>query len=342
MAPGEIRQNNRVNIARVAGPGRAAAGAAVTVVAALLVYVAVHGSGGGHRAGTSSASSSAVAAALSAGASARPSGGQSAPAGSGMAVTASGSNAAADHGDPLGPAAVALTGDRAGTVLAAVYDIKTGQTWQLGDGPAQDEASVVKLNILETLLADSGAAGLPAGDQPLAAAMIEDSDNDAATSLWDAVGGGNGLAAYNAQAGLTSTTPSACVACAGFAWPGWGLSTTIPDDQLLLLKQLVVPGPHSLLSVADRRYALSLLENVRPDQAWGVSGGVPVGMRVALKNGWLPLDAANTDWQINSVGWVNGDGRDYLIAVLSTGNPSMQYGVDTINSLSALVWSAMR
>ena len=64
-------------------------------------------------------------------------------------------------------------------------------------------------------------------------------------------------------------------------------------------------------------------------------------MTVALKNGWLPLDGASTDWQVNSVGWVSGDGRDYLVAVLSTGNPSQQYGIDTINGLSALIWSAM-
>jgi hypothetical protein len=62
---------------------------------------------------------------------------------------------------------------------------------------------------------------------------------------------------------------------------------------------------------------------------------------VALKNGWLPLNDANTDWQINSVGWVSGGGRDYLLAVLSTGNPTEQYGIDTINGLSSLVWSAL-
>ena len=64
-------------------------------------------------------------------------------------------------------------------------------------------------------------------------------------------------------------------------------------------------------------------------------------MTVALKNGWLPLDAANTDWQINSIGWVSGGGRDYLLAMLSTGNPDEQYGIDTLNSVGSMVWSAM-
>jgi hypothetical protein len=172
--------------------------------------------------------------------------------------------------------------------------------------------------------------------------MIEDSDNDAATSLWDEDGGAAGIGAYNDSAGLTGTTPSACVTCTGFAWPGWGLTTTVPADQLTLLKQLITPGPDPLLSGAQRSYVLSLMENVAPGQRWGVSGGVPAGVTVALKNGWLPLTDANTDWQINSVGWVSGDGRDYLVAVFTTGNPTEQYGIDTIDALSSRIWTALR
>jgi hypothetical protein len=243
------------------------------------------------------------------------------------------------HADPLAGNASGYLAQRDGTVLAAVYDVRTGQTWRLGDGPPQAEASVVKLDILETLLAE-WPAGLPASEQSLAGQMIQDSDNDAATSLWYAAGGASGVAAYNARAGLTRTTPSSCVVCGGFAWPGWGLTTTVPADQLALLKALVEPGP--LLTTAARQYALSLMENVAPGQAWGVSGGVPAGVTVALKDGWLPLNDAQTDWQINSVGWVSGDGRDYLIAVLTTGNPNEQYGIDTINELSALIWQAMQ
>ncbi len=44
-------------------------------------------------------------------------------------------------------------------MLAAVYDVRTGQSWRLGDGPAQDEASVVRLDILETVLSVSDGAG---------------------------------------------------------------------------------------------------------------------------------------------------------------------------------------
>ena len=319
---------------RVGGTGgqrRVTAVAAASGVAALALSVAACGGSSGVAGLTRAASGGAP---VAAGASDPSSPG---PHSSGASPAAPPPSAPA-RTDPLTAAASYLDG-RSGTVLAAVYDVRTGQTWRLGDGPAQDEASVVKLDILETLLSASGGAGLSSDDQGLAQQMIEDSDNDAATSLWYAAGGTAGVAAYDDKAGLTATTPSDCVVCSDFPWPGWGLSTTVPGDQLALLRQLIAPGP--LLTSAERGYALSLLENVTPDQAWGVSGGVPAGVTVALKNGWLPLNDDNTDWQVNSEGWVSGDGRDYLISVLTTGNPTEQYGIDTISGLSSLIWTAL-
>ena len=310
--------------ARGAVAGVAGAGVAVIVAAALVLFLGTRGhSGDPASAGPADAGSGQARGGLAS--SERPQAGQAGP-----------------HANPLSSAVAAYLKGRTGTVSAAVYDVRTGQAWQLGDGQPQPEASVVKLDILETMLARPKGAALSAADQALARSMIEDSDNDAATSLWTEDGGAAGLTYYGERAGLTQTTPSECLACAGFAFPGWGLSTTVPQDQLTLLKQLVVPGHDPLLSRAARSYALSLMEHVTADQRWGISGGVPAGVTVALKNGWLPLDAAATNWQVNSVGWVSGQGRDYLIAVLSTGNPTEQYGIDTINALSSLVWTAMR
>jgi Beta-lactamase enzyme family len=312
----------------------AAAVAAAAVVAGLVLVLALRGGRPPGADGTGTA-----AAGLGAGQDPARS---PAPAGSPAAPGGPAAPAPAPHADPLSTAAAAYLASRDGGVLAAVFDVRTGQSWRLGDGPPQAEASVVKLNILETLLARHGAAVLPPADRGLARAMIEDSDNDAATSLWEEAGGAAGLTAYNDRAGLPGTTPSPCVDCTGFPWPGWGLTTTVPQDQLTLLKQLVAPGPRPLLSPAARSYALSLMEHVVAGQRWGVSGGVPAGVTVALKDGWLPLNSAGTDWQVNSIGWVSGDGRDYLVAVLSTGDPSEQYGIGTINRLSALIWSALR
>jgi beta-lactamase class A len=238
--------------------------------------------------------------------------------------------------DPFTAGMTSYLAGRTGVVEAAVYDLGTRQLWAIGPARPQAEASVVKLDILETLLTQQGSAGLSGTDQSLAQTMIEDSDNDSATDLWDAVGGASGIRSFNARVGLAHTTPSPCVQCVGFPWPGWGLTTTTPADQIALLRQIAVPG--GPLSSAERGYAAQLMENITPSQRWGVCSGVPAQVTVALKNGWLPLNQADTDWQINSVGWVSGLGRDYLIAVLSTGNPTEQYGIDTIDRLSASIW----
>ena len=233
--------------------------------------------------------------------------------------------------DPLGPAATYLAG-RLGTVSVAVDDLAAHQTWTVGDiARAQDTASIVKVEILETLLARHP-AGLTQAQAGLAEQMIEDSDNDAATALWNAIGHGAGIRAFGKLAGLAGTTPSVCLQC-------WGLTTTTPLDQLALLRELV--SAPSVLSAAARRFAVGLMRDVTPSQRWGVSGGVPPRATVALKDGWLPLQAADADWQINSIGWVSGLGRDYLIAVLSTGNPSEFYGIETIDELSAIIWQRL-
>ena len=306
---------------------------AVAVVSALIGGIAAFAVtfGGSSAPRTPSASS------LQPGASLAP--GRTGPGGGGGRSPASASGAPVPHADPFSASIASYLAGRAGTVTAAVYDVGTGQTWTLGAGQPQATASIVKVDILETLLAGQP-AGLTQADQALARQMIEDSDNDAATSLWYAAGGAEGLAAYDSKAGLTRTTPSSCVQCAGFTWPGWGLTTTVPYDQITLLRRLIEPG--TLLTPADRRYALSLMESVTPDQGWGISGGVPAGVTVALKDGWLPLNDADTDWQVNSVGQVSGGGRDYLIAVLSTGNPTERYGIGTISRLAASIWAAMR
>src|SRR5262249_23278653 len=182
-------------------------------------------------------------------------------------------------------------------VQVAVYDLATGREWSLGDGAPQAEASIVKLDILETLLTQRP-SGLTSSDDSLAHQMIEDSDNNAATSLWDAVGGSTGIRAYNAKAGLSQPTPSTCVQCPNFPWPGWGLTTTTPEDQITLLRRVIQAG--GPLDANARSYALSLLEDVTHSQRWGVSRGVPAGGALALQDGWPPLAAPHPDRPLHS------------------------------------------
>jgi beta-lactamase class A len=159
------------------------------------------------------------------------------------------------------------------------------------------------------------------------APMIEESDNDAATTLWNDVGGPSAVGQDDADLGMTATTPSYA----------WGLTTTTAADQVDLLKAFAFPNP--VLSTQSRSYGLSLMGNVETGQNWGVTGGVPPGVTVALKNGWLPL--TTNDWQVNSIGFVSGDGRDYVLAVLTDDDPTEAYGISTIDGLSSLVFSQL-
>jgi hypothetical protein len=117
----------------------------------------------------------------------------------------------------------------------------------------------------------------------------------------------------------------------------WGLYQTTARDQIRLLRQLALPG--GLLGARARSFELGLMRRVTAVQAWGVSAGVLAPASVALKNGWLPV-AAEGGWQVNSIGVVSGRFRHYLIAVLTSGNPSMSYGAETIEGISQLVWKA--
>jgi hypothetical protein len=156
--------------------------------------------------------------------------------------------------------------------------------------------------------------------------MIEQSLDSAANTLWGRTGPA-AILRFERAAGMTVTEP---------ATDGvWGRSTTTALDRVEMVREVVFPS--TLLSDESRAYILELMEHVVPSQRWGISGGVPDGVRVALKNGFSQIDG----WQINSMGWVSGQGRDYLIAVLTDRNPSEQYGIDTINGISAIVWNAL-
>lgn len=216
--------------------------------------------------------------------------------------------------------------DREGSVSVAVYDAIGHRTWLDYPSDREQTASIVKVDILETLLHQKGS--LDSSDQALAARMIEYSDNDAATALWDEIGQGPGLAAYNQFAGLTDTTPGPD----GY----WGLTTTSAHDQVVLLHHLAF---HTrFLTDSQRKYELYLMRHVTPSQNWGVTAGLPSqGVSVAVKNGWLPYG----QWIVNSDGIVEGLGHKYLISVL-TRSPTESYGIDTIEGVSGIVWRDVR
>jgi hypothetical protein len=221
---------------------------------------------------------------------------------------------------------------RQGDITMALYNAANGQTYLYRPGVTETTASIIKVDILATLLHQAQQAHQPlsAETAALATTMIVNSNDNAAQVLWDQAGGSTAVGAFDQLAGTTDTDLNTH----GY----WGLSTTTAADQLALLKTIAYPN--ALLDDTSRAYELGLMEGEEADQLWGVSGGVPSGATVALKDGWDPLGNGTT-WQINSIGWVDGDGRNYLFAVLTNGDDSESYGIQTIEGVSGLVWNEL-
>ncbi|QKW23890.1 serine hydrolase [Kitasatospora sp. NA04385] len=183
-------------------------------------------------------------------------------------------------------------------------------------------ASIVKVDILAALLLQNDGV-LSSTQKAAAALMIEQSDNTAATTLFEAVGGASGLDAANAAFGLTGTVAGTD----GF----WGLTETTAADQARLLR--VVFTEDSPLGPSSRAYLAKLMGLVADDQDWGVSAA-DQGGAVQLKNGWLPRDSTGL-WVVNSIGRIEYGGRSLLVSVLSDGSASEEAGIALVESVAS-------
>ena len=227
--------------------------------------------------------------------------------------------AAVDRTKSLADAMDAIAAAAQGRVSVAVLALRSGASASYGDG-SFDTASIVKVNILAALLLQAQDADrrLTARERAYATTMIENSDNVAATALWETIGRAAGLDAANERFGLSATE--------GGDGPFWGLTQTTAEDQLALLRQVFGADEDSELSEASRAYVQELMGNIAAGQDWGVSAA---GSGWALKNGWLPRTATGL-WDINSVGRVTADGEDCLVAVVSNGNAGMKAGISVV------------
>jgi beta-lactamase class A len=215
---------------------------------------------------------------------------------------------------------------RVSAVAVGVEDPGEGLQCWLNASEHFDSASVVKVTILGALLYRTQAwhKSLTRTEVAQARAMITESDNDAASYLWTDVGRSY-LQHFLDLAGMTHT----------YLGPGiyWGLTQITASDEMRLLRLLA--AKNTVLDTSSRDYALDLMAQVIPSQRWGVTAGAPRGLTVHVKNGWLPL--ATGGWRIHSIGDFTGRGDGYSIVVLTQDNPSMSYGIDTIEAIAEAV-----
>jgi hypothetical protein len=210
---------------------------------------------------------------------------------------------------------------------AHVYDTITGCEYSMNPGSRQRTASVFKVMVMAGTLyeAQSAMRSVSEWEASRLAPMIRESANSPVRALWNHFGGSPWFHIQAELFGLTQTTT------VGDTESGWGRTTTSADDQVDLIRQVIL-GEWGPLDASSRDYAWSLMTSVVPEQTWGITTGVPAGWTVGQKNGFAGGVA-------NSVGFVrHPDGTDgYVIAVLTSGWPTWTRGVPTVNEIAGWV-----
>ncbi|MEU4285327.1 serine hydrolase [Nocardiopsis dassonvillei] len=215
----------------------------------------------------------------------------------------------------------------------AVQDLRTGATFSHGAHRQFPTASVAKLTILTMLLlrAEEEGRDLTGAERAQVSAMIRHSDNEVTDGLYSRIGFTDGFVEGARTLGFTDTDPH--------PRGRWGATMTTAADQVRLLRALYCDG--SPLAEEDQAYARGLMESVAAEQSWGISASAGPADTVGLKNGWTPREANGGLWNVNSVGYVAGPGREYLIAVLTDGSPDYTAGVTLVEEVAATVTAAM-
>src|SRR5262245_24812792 len=143
---------------------------------------------------------------------------------------------------------------------AAVYDQRTGCQYDLAPALRITTASVVKVEFMAGVLLRAQAQNRPLTDdeRSLIEPMIEYSDNDSATAIYNSLGGDPGMDVLNQTLGLHDTVPAGGL---------WGNTSTSARDQASLLRQLLL-GDYGPFGPSYRAEAQYYMTHIVADQRW--------------------------------------------------------------------------
>lgn len=219
-------------------------------------------------------------------------------------------------------AATAYARARTGRVAFAVVDEEGRVRGWHGDEQHRS-ASVVKAMFLVAYLGRIPGQALTRADRRLLGPMIVRSDNGAATRVLNLTGPGRvyGVAKRAGMRRFALKTR-------------WGDTLITAADQARLFARIDLFAPKR-----HRAYARKLLASIVPEQSWGVPRALPDGWRIYFKGGWRPLAGLNL---VNQSALLEKDDRRVALAVLSDGNPSHEYGTETVRGVARRVLRGLR
>ncbi len=152
-----------------------------------------------------------------------------------------------------------------------------------------------------------------AREMVLLTTMIENSNNDSASTLYySEIGGAQGVARYLQSIHVPDLQPDP---------DAWGYSVVTPQAMVKLLTDLY---EGTILTAHHRQLAFYWMEHIESDQQVGVGDTAPGGATVAMKDGWLP--GPDNLWAMNSSGIVMNGQETYIIAVYTHGQPTLGHG----------------
>jgi Beta-lactamase enzyme family len=159
--------------------------------------------------------------------------------------------------------------------------------------------------------------GLGGPGRSLLEPMIHLSDNDAATAVWER-DGDRRLRALARRAGMTD-----------FSIEGeWGNAQISAADQARYFLEM-----DGLIPARFRHYADHLLSHITGYEAWGIPAVArPRGWTVYFKGGWRGTGRGQL---VHQVARLRKPHDRVAIAVMTDGDPSMEYGIETIEGVAA-------
>jgi hypothetical protein len=184
-------------------------------------------------------------------------------------------------------------------------------------------ASVIKAMLLVTYLRklDKAHRPLTSSDRAVLHPMIHVSDNHAATVAQSRVGNAR-IHALARKAGMSDFTLSGIWASAHFS---------AADQAKFFFKQ------NALIPKQFRKYARSLLSHISGAQSWGIPHVArPDGWKVFFKGGWRGTGRGQL---VHQVARLEQGRTKFAMAVLTDGDPSMGYGITTIQGVTAKLLS---
>jgi hypothetical protein len=176
-------------------------------------------------------------------------------------------------------------------------------------------ASVVKAMLLVAYLRTY--SSLSASARAMLTNMIELSDNDAAFAMYRVLGSG-GMYAVAQAAGMRRF----------WVERDWTYAEVTAADQARFFYDMdnLVPSHYET-------FAHDLLSHVAAYESWGIPAVArPAGWTVFFKGGWRATERGQL---VHQVARLERSGKTISIAVMSDGDPDMDYGIATIEGVSA-------